>query len=179
MPSGFQQAFAGNNTYHQSLAAAALPQYKNSVSVSSLPQSAAVPSAYGPFGSSTSIPANYPMNPPAGPAGATISYEDLLSSQYKDSSHLISLQQVHILAHGNCTLKTSFLITLHMCSMSDSYTFNLKKLNNKMISGLVVRHNNNCLNSEGSNLVAFIFFNENKDCRGNIGNQTMRESQDG
>ncbi|KAM7524950.1 hypothetical protein LguiA_014852 [Lonicera macranthoides] len=93
MPSGFQQAFAGNNTYHQSLAAAALPQYKNSVSVSSLPQSAAVPSAYGPFGSSTSIPANYPMNPPAGPAGTTISYEDLLSSQYKDSSHLISLQQ--------------------------------------------------------------------------------------
>lgn len=95
MPSGFQQAFAGNNTYHQSLAAAAvLPQYKNSVSVSSLPQSAAVPSGYGAFGSSTTIPTNYQMNPPAGPAGATMSYEDLLSSQYKDTNHLISLQQV-------------------------------------------------------------------------------------
>jgi hypothetical protein len=96
MPSGFQQAFAaaGNNSYHQSLAAAGvLPQYKNSVSVSSLPQSAAVPSGYGAFGSSTTIPTNYPMNPPAGPAGATMSYEDLLSSQYKDTNHLISLQQ--------------------------------------------------------------------------------------
>ncbi|KAI7757939.1 hypothetical protein M8C21_007675 [Ambrosia artemisiifolia] len=40
-PSRFQQAFAGNSTYHQQLAAV-LPQYKNSVSVSSLPQSAAV-----------------------------------------------------------------------------------------------------------------------------------------
>lgn len=92
MPSGFQQAFAGNSTYHQSLAAV-LPQYKNSVSVSSLPQSASVPSGYGAFGSSTAIPSNYPMNPPAGPAGTNIGYDDVMSSQYKDSNHLISLQQ--------------------------------------------------------------------------------------
>ncbi|KAK1556480.1 hypothetical protein Q3G72_005643 [Acer saccharum] len=94
MPSAFQQTFAGNNTYHQSLAAAAvLPQYKNSVSVSSLPQSAAVPSGYG-FGSSTSIPGgNFPLNTPAAAAGTTIGYDDVLSSQYKDNSHLISLQQ--------------------------------------------------------------------------------------
>ncbi|EEF42715.1 conserved hypothetical protein [Ricinus communis] len=81
MPSAFQQTFAGNSTYHQSLAAV-LPQYKNSVSVTSLPQSAAVASAYG-FGSSTSVPAG----------GTTIGYDDGLSSQYKDGNHLISLQQ--------------------------------------------------------------------------------------
>lgn len=94
MPSAFQQAFAGNSTYHQSLAAAVLPQYKNSVSVSSLPQSAAIASGYG-FGSSTSIPGgNFPLNTHAAPAGTTIGYDDVLSSQYKDNNHLISLQQV-------------------------------------------------------------------------------------
>ncbi|XP_022892368.1 uncharacterized protein LOC111407235 isoform X2 [Olea europaea var. sylvestris] len=92
MPSAFQQQFAGNNTYHQSLAAV-LPQYKNSVSVSSLPQSAAVASGYGGFGSTTTIPGNFLMNPPAAPSGTNLSYDDVLSSQYKDSSHLINLQQ--------------------------------------------------------------------------------------
>ncbi|KAK6264520.1 hypothetical protein SCA6_019954 [Theobroma cacao] len=91
MPSAFQQAFAGNSTYPQSLAAV-LPQYKNSVSVSSLPQSAAVASGYG-FGSSTSIPGGLPLNPPTAPTGTTIGYDDVLSSQYKDSNHLMSLQQ--------------------------------------------------------------------------------------
>ncbi|KAJ7947251.1 GBF-interacting protein 1 [Quillaja saponaria] len=93
MPSPFQQAFAGNSTYHQSLAAV-LPQYKNSVSVSSLSQSAAIPSGYG-FGSSTSIPGgNFPLNPPAAPTGTTIGYDDIISSQYKDNNHMLSqLQQ--------------------------------------------------------------------------------------
>ncbi|CAI8618760.1 unnamed protein product, partial [Vicia faba] len=92
MPSAFQQAFAGNSTYHQSLAAV-LPQYKNSISVSSLPQSAAIPSGYG-FGSSTSIPGgNYPLNPSGAPTSTTIGYDDVISSQYKDNSHMISLQQ--------------------------------------------------------------------------------------
>lgn len=94
MPSAFQQAFAaGNSTYPQSLAAAVLPQYKNSVSVSSLPQAAAVPSGYGAFGNSNSIPNNFPLNPPSAPAGTSVNYDDLLSSQYKDASHLLSLQQ--------------------------------------------------------------------------------------
>ncbi|XP_052179470.1 uncharacterized protein LOC127792879 isoform X2 [Diospyros lotus] len=92
MPSAFQQAFAGNNTYHQSLAAV-LPQYKNSVSVTSLPQSAAIASGYGGFGSSTSVPGNFPMNPSAAPGATTLGYDDVLSSQYKDSNHLLSLQQ--------------------------------------------------------------------------------------
>ncbi|KAI3466795.1 hypothetical protein Pfo_023458 [Paulownia fortunei] len=92
MPSAFQQSFAGSSTYHQSLAAV-LPQYKSSVSVSSLPQSAAVASGYGAFGSTTTIPGNYSINPPAAPSGTTLSYDDVLSSQYKESSHLLSLQQ--------------------------------------------------------------------------------------
>uniref|UniRef100_A0A2P2M5S4 GBF-interacting protein 1 N-terminal domain-containing protein n=1 Tax=Rhizophora mucronata TaxID=61149 RepID=A0A2P2M5S4_RHIMU len=91
MPPAFQQAFAGNSTY-QSLAAM-LPQFKNSVSVSSLPQSGNVASAYG-FGNSTNNPAgNFPLNPPTAPGGTTIGYEDVMSSQYKDGNHLISLQQ--------------------------------------------------------------------------------------
>lgn len=111
MPSAFQQSFAGNNTYHQSLAAL-LPQYKSSVSVSSLPQSAAVPSGYGGLGSATSVPGNYPMNPPAAPSGSALNYEDVLSSQYKESSHLLSLQQQVMLLH---------LFALHLISLPSSF----------------------------------------------------------
>ncbi|GFS42420.1 RNA polymerase II degradation factor-like protein [Actinidia rufa] len=92
MPSAFQQAFAGNSAFHQSLAAV-LPQYKNNVSVSSLPQSAAIASGYGGFGSSNNIPGSFPMNPPAAPSPANIGYDEVMSSQYKDTNHLISLQQ--------------------------------------------------------------------------------------
>ncbi|KAK1422823.1 hypothetical protein QVD17_18112 [Tagetes erecta] len=92
MPSGFQQAIAGNSTYHQQLAAI-LPQYKNSASVSSSPQSAAVPSGYGSFGNSTAVPGNYQLNQPVGPAGSTLSYDDVLNAHYKDNSQLLSLQQ--------------------------------------------------------------------------------------
>ncbi|CAL5411657.1 unnamed protein product [Camellia sinensis] len=103
LPSTFQQAFgSGNSTDHQSLAAAAgLPQYKNNnVSVNSRPQSAAIVSGYGGFGSSTSIPSNFP---PAAPGPTTIGYDNILSSQYKDNNHSISLQQNENLAmwvHG-------------------------------------------------------------------------------
>lgn len=87
MPSAFQQGFAGNSTYHQSLAAM-LPQYKSN----NLPQSAPVPSAYG-FGTSSNIPGgNFQLNP-SSVANSTMSYDDVLSSQFKDSNHLASLQQ--------------------------------------------------------------------------------------
>lgn len=92
LPSAFQQTFAGNSSYHQALAAV-LPQYKNNVSASSLPQSAAIASGYGAFGNTTTIPGNFPGNPPTAPSGTTLSYDDVLSSQYKDNSHLVSLQQ--------------------------------------------------------------------------------------
>ena len=90
LPSAFQQAFAtGNSTYPQSLAAAMPPQYKNNASVSSLPQSAAVASGYSAFGNTSN---NFTPNPPSAPV-ASLNYDDLLNSQYKDGSHL-SLQQV-------------------------------------------------------------------------------------
>ncbi|KAF8413613.1 hypothetical protein HHK36_001605 [Tetracentron sinense] len=100
MPPSFQQAYADNSTYHQSAAAVhsagmkyTLPQYKNSVSVSSLPQSAAIASGYGGFGSSTNVPGSFPLNPSTTPASTTLGYDDLISSQYKDSNHFIPLQQ--------------------------------------------------------------------------------------
>ncbi|CAN1230543.1 GBF-interacting protein 1 [Linum grandiflorum] len=112
MPSAFQQAFPGNSTYHQSLAAV-LPQYKNNVAVSSLPQSAAVPSGYG-FGGATGAPAgSSPHNQPAAPAAATLRYDDVLSSQYKDNSHLMSLQQQNensamwLQGHGSRTMSAA------------------------------------------------------------------------
>ncbi|XP_068666554.1 GBF-interacting protein 1-like [Aristolochia californica] len=94
-------AAAGNSTFHQSPAAVhsatgikySVPQYKNSVSVSSLPQSAAIPSGYGGgFGSSNNIAQNFNLNPSSSPA-STIGYEDVISSQYKDSNHYVPLQQ--------------------------------------------------------------------------------------
>lgn len=91
MPSAFQQSYAGNSTYHQSLAAL-LPQYKSSVAVSSLPQSAAVPSGYGGLGNTAAVPGNYQMNPPAPPSGSAMNYDDVLA-QYKENSHLLALQQ--------------------------------------------------------------------------------------
>uniref|UniRef100_A0A7N0ZRY8 GBF-interacting protein 1 N-terminal domain-containing protein n=1 Tax=Kalanchoe fedtschenkoi TaxID=63787 RepID=A0A7N0ZRY8_KALFE len=106
LPSAFQQAFGGNNPYHQSLAAI-LPQYKNNLSVSSLPQTGAVASGYGAFGgSSANGPGNFTLNQTAVPGGSTMGYDELLSSQYKD--HLLSLQQAQLqnensamYAHGN------------------------------------------------------------------------------
>ncbi|KAK8678131.1 hypothetical protein V6N13_143642 [Hibiscus sabdariffa] len=55
--SAFQQAFAGDSNYPQSLAAV-LPQYKNSVYMSSLPLSAAVASGYG-LQNSTNVPGGF------------------------------------------------------------------------------------------------------------------------
>ncbi|XP_074276719.1 uncharacterized protein LOC141600387 [Silene latifolia] len=91
-PSAYQQAaFAtGNSGYPQSLAAAGFPQFKNS---NSLPQSGSVPSGYGGFGNSNNIPSDLPMNPPSAPPGTSINYDDVLASQYKDASHLLSLHQ--------------------------------------------------------------------------------------
>ncbi|CAA0827553.1 Kinase-related protein of unknown function (DUF1296 [Striga hermonthica] len=92
VPSAFQQSFPGSSNYHQSLAAV-LPQYKSSVSASNLPAS-----GYGGFGNNSTIPGNYS-------SGTSLSYDEVLSSQYKDnSSHLLSLQQKENSAmwlHGN------------------------------------------------------------------------------
>lgn len=100
MPSAFQQAYAGNSAYHQSPAAVhsagvkySLPQYKNSVSMSSLPQSAGVASGYGGIGSSANLPGSFTLNPSTDPTSTTVGYEDVMSSHFKDSNHYLSLQQ--------------------------------------------------------------------------------------
>ncbi|XP_043702636.1 signaling mucin HKR1-like isoform X2 [Telopea speciosissima] len=100
LPSAFQQAYTGNNAYHQSPAAVhsagikyMLPQYKNSISASNLPQSGAVASGYGGFGSSTNIPGSFPLNQSSTPPSTTIGYDEVLSSQYKDSNQYVPLQQ--------------------------------------------------------------------------------------
>ncbi|CAM8912069.1 unnamed protein product [Rhodiola kirilowii] len=104
MPSAFQQSFGGNSSYHQSLAAV-VPQYKNNMSVSNLPQSGAIASGYGSFGgSSTNVPGNFSLNQTAAPVGSAMGYDELANSQYKD--HLLALQQLQnmnsaMYAHGN------------------------------------------------------------------------------
>ncbi|KAK1303058.1 hypothetical protein QJS10_CPB12g00642 [Acorus calamus] len=90
LPPAFQQTYPSNNAFQQSPAAAhstgikyMLPQYKNSVSVSSLPHSAAVGSGYGGFGSSTNLPGSFALNPSTAPAAST-TYEELLNSHYSN-----------------------------------------------------------------------------------------------
>ncbi|KAH7686036.1 UBA-like protein [Dioscorea alata] len=94
MPSAaFQQTYTANTPFHQSLTAISntgvkytLPQYKSSVSVTSLPQSAAVASGYGGFGSSANIPGSLMMNPSSASANTTIGFDEALSSQYKEGN---------------------------------------------------------------------------------------------
>ncbi|KAL9266279.1 hypothetical protein AKJ16_DCAP26813, partial [Drosera capensis] len=104
MPSAFTHSFAGNSSYQQAIAAM-LPQYKNNISVGSLPQSAT--GAYGAFGNSS--PGNFPLNQPAAGAGTSMGYDDILSSQYKDVNHALSLHQIEnaqqwVQGHGSRTM---------------------------------------------------------------------------
>lgn len=79
MPSAFQQAFPSGS--HQSM----LPQYKTQATAPPVPP----PSAYG-FGGGSALGNSFPLNSTSAPN----SYEDVLSSQFRDSSHLASsLQQ--------------------------------------------------------------------------------------
>ncbi|CAH9113545.1 unnamed protein product [Cuscuta europaea] len=112
MPPGFQQQSfaAGNSTYQQSLAAM-LPQYKNSVSVSSLPPSAgSVASGYGgAFGNTGgTIHGSFPLNPSTA-TSTSLGIDDGLSSRYKDINQLLSLQQgdnagMWLHGHGSRTM---------------------------------------------------------------------------
>jgi hypothetical protein len=74
-----------------------LPQYKSNVSSStSVPQASSV-SGYGAFGGSGSIPGNFSVNPVSGSGASTsLGFDEALSSQYKDMSHYMSLQQVYL-----------------------------------------------------------------------------------
>ncbi|CAH8306398.1 unnamed protein product [Eruca vesicaria subsp. sativa] len=79
MPSAFQQAFPAGS--HQSM----LQQYKTQATAPPVPP----PSAYG-FGGGSTLSNNFPLNSTTAPNP----YEDVLSSQFRDSNHLASsLQQ--------------------------------------------------------------------------------------
>ncbi|KAJ4797609.1 RNA polymerase II degradation factor-like protein (DUF1296) [Rhynchospora pubera] len=103
LPSAFQQPYTGNGAFHQSAAAVpnaglkytTLPQYKSSVSSStSMPQASSVVSGYGAFGGSSSVPGNFAAIPVSGSGASTsLGFDEALSSQYKDMSHYMSLQQ--------------------------------------------------------------------------------------
>ncbi|KAK9073496.1 hypothetical protein SSX86_007820 [Deinandra increscens subsp. villosa] len=43
------------------------------------------------FGNSTAIPGNYQVNQPAGPAGSTLNYDDVLNAHYKDNREILKL----------------------------------------------------------------------------------------
>ncbi|XXG90527.1 hypothetical protein AAC387_Pa12g2268 [Persea americana] len=115
MPSAFQQAYAANNVYHQSPAAVqgtgikySLPQYKNSISLSSLSHPATIASGYGGFGSSTNIPGSFLLNPSTTPPSTAISFEEAIGSQYRDSNHYGTQQNeastMWVNAHGSRTM---------------------------------------------------------------------------
>lgn len=96
-----QQAFTANSPFHQSPAAVpnagmkySQPQYKSSLSVTSLPQASSIASAYGGFGSSANIPGSFTLDHTTASASTTIGFDEALSLQYKEGSRYLPLQQV-------------------------------------------------------------------------------------
>ncbi|THU59432.1 hypothetical protein C4D60_Mb07t02090 [Musa balbisiana] len=95
-----QQAFAANSPFHQSPAAVpsvgmkySQPQFKSSLSATSLPQASAIASAYGGLGNSANIPGAFILNHATASASTTIGFDEALSLQYKEGSHYMPLQQ--------------------------------------------------------------------------------------
>ncbi|PKA47216.1 hypothetical protein AXF42_Ash017161 [Apostasia shenzhenica] len=95
----FPQAYTSNVPFHQSPTVHntglkyTLPQYKNNISVSSLPTPAAIASGYGNFASSTNIPGNFSLNSSTTPTTTTLGFDEALNSQYKEGTHYLSSQQ--------------------------------------------------------------------------------------
>ncbi|CAL9152046.1 unnamed protein product [Musa hybrid cultivar] len=96
----FQQAYAANSPFHQSHHVApsagmsySQPQFKSSLSATSLPQVSSIASAYGGFGSAASIPGGFTLNHTTASANTTTGLGEALSLQYKEGSHYMPLQQ--------------------------------------------------------------------------------------
>ncbi|XP_042446020.1 uncharacterized protein LOC122031038 [Zingiber officinale] len=94
-----QQTLSPNSLFNQSAAVPSVgmkysrPQYKGSLSVTSLPQASASPTAYGGFGSSSSIPGGFNLNHTTMSSSTTIRLDEPLNQQYKEASHYLALQQ--------------------------------------------------------------------------------------
>ncbi|CAL9085199.1 unnamed protein product [Musa textilis] len=96
----FQQAYTANSPFHQSPGAVpgagmkySQPQFKNSLSVTSLPQASAIASAYGGLGSSANIPGGFTLNHTSGSASTTTGFDESLSLQNKEGSQYMPPQQ--------------------------------------------------------------------------------------
>ncbi|KAL5228033.1 hypothetical protein ABZP36_016298 [Zizania latifolia] len=97
----FQQAYSSNGHFHQSAGTTAvpgidmkyLPQYKSSLPAISTPQLSSVVSGFGGFGSSNNIPGNFSLNQNVTSAATPLGFDEALSTQFKDNSHYIALQQ--------------------------------------------------------------------------------------
>lgn len=96
----FQQAYTANSPFHQTPAAVpgagikySQPQYKSSLTASTLAQASGIASAYGGFGNSSNLPSGFTLNQTSPSAGTTIGLEEALSLQYKEGNYM-SLQQV-------------------------------------------------------------------------------------
>ena len=70
-----------------------MPQYKGSLPATSPPQPSSVVSGFGGFGSSNNIPGNFGLNQNVPSAPTTMGFEEALSTQFKDNSQYIALQQ--------------------------------------------------------------------------------------
>ncbi|XP_074577911.1 uncharacterized protein LOC141834449 [Curcuma longa] len=94
-----QQTLSPNSLFNQSSAVPSAgieysqPQYKSSLSVTSLPQASALPSAYGGFGSSSSIPGGFNLNHTTMASSTSIGFNEAVNQQYKEVSHYLALQQ--------------------------------------------------------------------------------------
>ncbi|CAL9756060.1 unnamed protein product [Musa acuminata subsp. burmannicoides] len=97
----FQQAYTANSPFHQSPGAVpgagmkySQPQFKNSLSVTSLPQASSIASAYGGLGNSANIPGGFILNhQTSGSASTTTGFDESLSLQNKEESHYMPPQQ--------------------------------------------------------------------------------------
>lgn len=93
---------AGSSAFHQSPAAVAsaaglkypVPQFKSSISGNSLPQAGSIASGYGgSFGNAASV-SNFNNMNASNSVSSTLGYDDMLSHQFKEGNHYVSLQQV-------------------------------------------------------------------------------------
>ncbi|KAG8069251.1 hypothetical protein GUJ93_ZPchr0005g14527 [Zizania palustris] len=97
----FQQAYSSNGPFHQSAAAVPgvgmkynVPQYKSNLLATNLQQQpSSVISGYGGFGSSSNLPGNFTLSQNAASASTNLGFDEALSTQYKDPSQYMALQQ--------------------------------------------------------------------------------------
>lgn len=130
----FQQSFSSNGPFHQSAATTgvpgvsmkySMPQYKSSLPATSPPQPSSVVSGFGGFGSSNNIPGNFGLNQNVPSAPTTMGFEEALSTQFKDNSQYIALQQVSFTCFAYVLAPFVFLSCLRILYYKNTCTCTL------------------------------------------------------